>query len=117
MGIQQAWNARDGAAKRRLLSASVDFVGMYPSGGAAAFAEALACLSPETPDARCSLAIMEAAFKELDSELVRLECSLAQQDVIDDLWRLIKMLHNGATRQEAIAAKRPEETSDVAAQS
>merc|ERR1712216_541811 len=89
--------------------ASTDFMGMYPSGGADAFARALECLSPVSSDDRCSLQVMESTFQDLDAELVRNECNEAQQNVVDDLWRLIKMMYNGATRQEALAARRPEE--------
>jgi len=107
--IQKVWDQRDAAAHFRLLHASKDFTGMYPSGGADAFARALECLSGDSSDEQCSLEVMEKAFQELDSELVRNECSQAQQNVVDDLWRLIKMMYNGATRQEALAARCPQE--------
>jgi len=55
---------------------------------------------------------MESTFKSLDSDLLRLECTDAQQNVIDDLWRLIKMMYNGATRQEALAARHPDKIED-----
>lgn len=113
--IKKAWEQRDAAAHTRLLHASKDFTGMYPSGGADAFAHALECLSPGSADEQCSLQAMETAFQELDSELVRNECSQAQQNVVDDLWRLIKMMYNGATRQEALAARCSQEIAGNAA--
>jgi len=105
--IKNVWDARDNEARSRLFNARVNFVGMYPSGGAEAFGHALEFLSPDSPDERCPLEAMESAFRVLDSELVRLECSEAHEEVISDLWRLIKMLYGGATRQEALAARSP----------
>mmetsp|Transcript_67018 Transcript_67018/g.132149 ORF Transcript_67018/g.132149 Transcript_67018/m.132149 type:complete len:272 (-) Transcript_67018:456-1271(-) len=105
--IKNVWEDRDNAARSKLLQASANFIGMYPSGASDAFAQALDFLSLQTPEDRCTLEGMEAAFKALDSELVRLECSEAQQNVIDDLWRLIKMMYNGSTRQEALEARLP----------
>jgi len=105
--IKKVWEERDNAARSRLLQASANFIGMYPSGAADAFAQALDFLSLQTPEGRCTLEAMEATFRELDSELVRLECSEPQQDVIDDLWRLIKMMYNGSTRKEALEARIP----------
>jgi hypothetical protein len=110
--IKKVWESRDNQARARLLNARHNFCGMYPSGGAYEFERALEFLSAEFPDERCSLGAMESAFRVLDSELVRLECTDAHQEVIDDLWRLIKMIYSGATRQEALAARRPEEILD-----
>jgi len=115
--IKKVWEDRDNAAHSQLLQASSNFTGMYPSGAGGAFAQALEFLSPQTAEDRCSLKSMEAAFAALDSELVRLECSEAQQNVIDDLWRLIKMIYNGSTRKEALEARHPGQIQDnVAAQ-
>jgi hypothetical protein len=110
--IKTVWDLRDAAAQSRLLDARANFSGTYPSGGAHAFGRALEFLSPDSLEDGCSLEAMESTFRELDSELVRLECSDAQQTVIDDLWRLIKMMYNGATRQEALAARRPDRIQD-----
>lgn len=108
ISIEKVWKDRDNAARSRLLQARTSFIGMYPAGAADAFGQALAFLSPDTPDEHCPTVAMEEAFRVLDSELIRLECSETQQNVIDDLWRLIKMTYNGATRQEALAARQPE---------
>jgi len=97
-------------ARSTILEARSNFMGMYDitaSGRANAWAQASAFLSPDTPEDCCSLDAMESTFKLLDSELVRLECNDHQGNVIDDLWRLIKMTYNGATRQEALAALIP----------
>lgn len=110
--IKKVWEDRDNAARSKLLQASANFIGMYPSGASDAFAQALEFLSLQTPEDRCTVEAMEAAFRALDSELVRLECSEAQQNVIDDLWRLIKMIYNGSTRQEALEARLPGQIQD-----
>jgi hypothetical protein len=110
--IKKVWEERDNAARSQLLQASANFTGMYPSGASGEFAQALEFLSIETPEDRCSLGAMEEVFRTLDSELVRLECSEAQQNVIDDLWRLIKMIYNGSTRQEALEARLPGQIQD-----
>ena len=56
--------------------------------------KALFCLSSGSADDECGgLAEMEAAFRVLDSELVRSECMDNQLEVIDDLWRAIKMMY------------------------
>lgn len=107
--ILHVWEDRNNTAQRRLMNTSAAFVGMYPSGGAEAFEQALACLSPSSPEEQCTLEIMESAFRTLDAEMIRQECSQAQEYVIDDLWRLIKMMYNGATRQQALAARQPQE--------
>jgi hypothetical protein len=115
LSVKKVWEDRDNAARSRLLHARDDFIGAYPSGGADAFAQALDFLSPNIPDECCPLVALEEAFRVLDSELVRCECSEAHQNVIDDLWRLIKMKYNGASRQEALAARKPDEIQDMSA--
>jgi hypothetical protein len=113
--IEKVWQDRDNAARSRLLQASANFIGMYPSGAAHEFEQALDFLSLQTPEDRCTLEAMEATFRALDSELVRQECSEPQQDVIDDLWRLIKMIYNGSTRKEALEARLPGQIQDSSA--
>ena len=84
------------------------FNGAYPSGGADAFETALACLTPEGSDGdRCTIEVMESAFRVLDSEMVRAECTPEHNEKIDELWRVIKMMYGGATRLEALAARSP----------
>merc|ERR1740117_2523603 len=73
-----------------------------------ALESAAACLSPDAPEECCSLEGMERSFKELSAEATRSKCTPAQLMQINDLWRLIKMIYNGATRQEALAARHPE---------
>lgn len=113
--IKKVWEDRDNAAHSRLLQASSNFIGMYPAGAADAFSQALDFLSPQTPEDRCTLQAMEAVFTTLDSELIRLECSEVQENVIDDLWRLIKMIYNGSTRKEALEARLAGQIQDTSA--
>lgn len=68
-----------------------------------AFAVAKTCLTQTTES--CTIADLEEAYKILDSDVLRSEWSEAQQSDIDDLWRVIKMVYNGATVPEAIAAR------------
>lgn len=92
----------------RLRPARAAFTGVFPSGGADAFETALACLSPDESDEdRCTIKVMEDAFRVLDSEMVRAECTPEHNEKIDELWRVIKMMYGGATRQEALAARSP----------
>jgi len=105
--IQATWEERNNMAHSRLIKGGNGFIGMYPPGAARAFDQALAFLSLDTPDSRCSLTVMESTFRELDSDLIRNECSKSQENVIDDLWRLIKMIYNGAMRKEALMARQP----------
>ncbi|GMH84206.1 hypothetical protein TrVE_jg7136 [Triparma verrucosa] len=86
--------------------AIIDFRGDYPSGGQSEFAKALSFLSPFTPEHQVSqLEEMEQCFKHLDSELIRQECSETAENVIDELWRTIKLMYNGSSRMSAIAAR------------
>ena len=64
------------------------------------------CLSLESDEQYCSIEVMEDAFRALDDEMVRGECSPAHEAQIDELWRIIKLCYGGATRREAILARR-----------
>jgi hypothetical protein len=83
-----------------------DFWGAFPSGAANAYDKALMCLSLESDEQYCSIEVMEDAFRALDDEMVRGECSPAHEAQIDELWRIIKLCYGGATRREAILARR-----------
>ena len=37
--------------------------------------------------------------------MIRNECSPDAEQVIDELWRVIKLMYGGSTRQEALAAR------------
>jgi len=45
---------------------------------------------------------------------VRSECDAAQQEKIDELWKIIKMMYGGASRTEAIIARRELPVPDTA---
>ncbi|GMH79173.1 hypothetical protein TL16_g08057 [Triparma laevis f. inornata] len=81
------------------------FNGDYPSGAQFEFAEALKFLLPLTPEHEVTLSEMEATFKHLDAELVRQSCSEPAEEVIDELWRTIKLMYNGSSRLSALASR------------
>ena len=103
---------------RRLQAAAVeakaDWNGAYPSGAAEEFDEALQCLSLDSDDESCSIAYLEDVFRKVDTEKVRSECDADQEAKIDELWKIIKMMYGGASRKEAIVARRKLPVPDTA---
>ena len=71
------------------------FSGNYPSLAPGDFDTAIQILSPGSPK-EFSQATMEETFRVLDSELVRNSLTTEQQQVVDELWRVIKMIMNGS---------------------
>ena len=104
--LSSAWTAPRHRPRSLLLKlrASGDFWGAFPSGAATAYDTALMCLSLEADE--CGIDVMEDAFRALDAEMVRQECSPVQAAQIDELWRVIKLMYGGASRREAILARR-----------
>eukprot|EP00629_Pelagomonadales_sp_RCC1024_P009320 CAMPEP_0119265140 /NCGR_PEP_ID=MMETSP1329-20130426/4041_1 /TAXON_ID=114041 /ORGANISM="Genus nov. species nov., Strain RCC1024" /LENGTH=209 /DNA_ID=CAMNT_0007264951 /DNA_START=151 /DNA_END=776 /DNA_ORIENTATION=- len=94
------------ATRRIELRAVAEYVGAYPSGAADAFDACLQCLSLDADDEQCTISYLEDTFKAVDAESVRRECDSAMENQIDELWRVIKLMYGGATRREAIAARR-----------
>ena len=108
------------------VEAKADWNGAYPSGAAEEFDEALQCLSLDSDDESCSIAYLEDVFRKVDTEKVqgrrplprhrrdekpslsqvRSECDADQEAKIDELWKIIKMMYGGASRKEAIVARR-----------
>lgn len=72
--------------------------------GAEAYVRAKSCL--EGTSFECNIEELEAAYRVLDQEVIRAECSEAQQQDIDELWRIIKMVYNGASITDALIARR-----------
>jgi len=98
--------------KKFVLNAANDFAGQFPRGGEDAFAKTLEYLSPtykESMDANSDNALllekMMATYRILDSEMVRSECSREAQEIVDELWRVIKLMYNGSSLQEAKQAR------------
>mmetsp|Transcript_20951 Transcript_20951/g.83491 ORF Transcript_20951/g.83491 Transcript_20951/m.83491 type:complete len:254 (-) Transcript_20951:1807-2568(-) len=73
--------------------------------GAKAYEIATTCLTGHASAEACSLETLEAAYRVLDSEVIRSECSAAQQRDVDELWRVIKLCYNGASVADAVAAR------------
>ena len=96
------------------VEAKADWNGAYPSGAAEEFDEALQCLSLDSDDESCSIAYLEDVFRKVDTEKVRSECDAEQEAKIDELWKIIKMMYGGASRKEAIIARRKLPVPDTA---
>ena len=93
---------------------STDWNGAFPSGAAEEFDEALQCLSLDSDDESYSIAYLEDIFRKVVTEKVRSECDADQEAKIDELWKIIKMMYGGASRKEAIIARRKLPVPDTA---
>jgi len=80
------------------------FRGTYPPLAPDDFADALLLLTPSDED--YDLERMVRIFSSLDAEMVRSTLTEPQQNMVDELWRVTKLVMNGSTRQEALAARR-----------
>jgi len=87
-----------------VVKAAKDFMGQFPQGGEDAFANALEYLSPIYNE-EDALEEMVETYRILDSEMVRSECSREAQEVVDELWRIIKLMYNGSSLGEAKEAR------------
>ena len=96
------------------VEAKAEWNGAFPSGAAEEFDEALQCLSLDSDDESCSIAYLEDVFRKVDTEKVRSECDADQEAKIDELWKIIKMMYGGASRKEAIIARRKLPVPDTA---
>ena len=107
-------NIRATRLQAAAVEAKADWNGAYPSGAAEEFDEALQCLSLDSDDESCSIAYLEDVFRKVDTEKVRSECDADQEAKIDELWKIIKMMYGGASRKEAIVARRKLPVPDTA---
>ena len=96
------------------VEAKAEWNGQFPSGAAEEFDAALQCLSLDSDDESCSIAYLEDVFRKVDTEKVRSECDADQEAKIDELWKIIKMMYGGASRKEAIIARRKLPVPDTA---
>ena len=96
------------------VEAKAEWNGQFPSGAADEFDAALQCLSLDSDDESCSIAYLEDVFRKVDTEKVRSECDADQEAKIDELWKIIKMMYGGASRKEAIIARRKLPVPDTA---
>ena len=107
-------NIRATRLKAAAVEAKAEWNGAFPSGAAEEFDEALQCLSLDSDDESCSIAYLEDVFRKVDTEKVRSECDADQEAKIDELWKIIKMMYGGASRKEAIIARRKLPVPDTA---
>lgn len=80
------------------------FRGTYPPLAPDEFADALSILTPSKDD--YNLERMVRTFSSLDAEMVRSTLTEQQQEIVNELWRITKLVMNGSTRSEALAARR-----------
>ena len=107
-------NIRATRLQAAAVEAKAEWNGAFPSGAAEEFDEALQCLSLDSDDESCSIAYLEDVFRKVDTEKVRSECDADQEAKIDELWKIIKMMYGGASRKEAIIARRKLPVPDTA---
>ena len=107
-------NIRATRLKAAAVEAKAEWNGAFPSGAAEEFDEALQCLSLDSDDEGCTIAYLEDVFRKVDTEKVRSECDADQEAKIDELWKIIKMMYGGASRKEAIIARRKLPVPDTA---